>query len=147
MKPGDDRAHRNYEELLQELRVAQTGVQILFAFLLTIPFTGIFQKAPTFDHVVYVITLIAAALATALIIAPASYHRMSSQREVHSDVLAIGTRLARAGLTALLVAILGSMLLVVDVAVGRGWAIAVTIGAAIIYVALWYGLPALKRRR
>jgi hypothetical protein len=72
---GLERWDRNFTELLQELRVAQTGVQILFAFLLTLPFTNRFGSVSDLDKVVYVITLMASATATALLIAPVSYHR------------------------------------------------------------------------
>src|SRR5438309_3920171 len=71
-----ERWDRNFTELLQELRVAQTGVQILFAFLLTLPFTSRFDRATGLDRGVYVTTMVAAACATALLIAPASYHRL-----------------------------------------------------------------------
>jgi Family of unknown function (DUF6328) len=72
---GLERWDRNFIELLQELRVAQTGVQILFAFLLTMPFTNRFGQVSDLDKVVYVITLVAAATAMALLIAPVSDHR------------------------------------------------------------------------
>src|SRR3954471_14600096 len=70
------RADRNFNELLQELRVAQTGVQILFAFLLSLPFTQRFGQLTAEERVVYLITLLATALATACLIAPVSHHRV-----------------------------------------------------------------------
>jgi len=70
-----ERWDRNFTELLQELRVAQTGVQILFAFLLTLPFTNRFEQTTELDRGVYVATIVAAAAATALLIAPARHVR------------------------------------------------------------------------
>src|SRR2546429_7750584 len=70
-----ERWDRNFTELLQELRVAQTGVQILFAFLLTLPFTNRFDRVTELDRGVYVATIVAAAAATALLLAPVRYHR------------------------------------------------------------------------
>jgi hypothetical protein len=72
----EEKADRNLTDLRQERRVAQTGIQILFAFLLTLPFSTRFTVIQPRDRVVYVVTLIAAALATALLVAPAAYHRM-----------------------------------------------------------------------
>src|SRR5256885_15310569 len=71
-----ERWDRNFSELLQELRVAQTGVQVLFAFLLTLPFTNRFERIDGVDRYTYVCTIVAAAAATALLIAPVSYHRL-----------------------------------------------------------------------
>src|SRR5436190_19904603 len=71
-----ERWDRNFSELLQELRVAQTGVQVLFAFLLTLPFTNRFERIAGVDRYTYVCTIAAAAAATALLIAPVSYHRL-----------------------------------------------------------------------
>src|SRR5947209_10039375 len=71
-----ERWDRNFSELLQELRVAQTGVQVLFAFLLTLPFTNRFERITEVQRGTYVVTLVAAAAATALLIAPVSYHRL-----------------------------------------------------------------------
>src|SRR3954465_12103613 len=71
-----ERCDRNLVELLQEVRVAQTGVQILFAFLLTVPFTARFERLPSFQEILYFGTLLAAGAAAMLLIAPTSYHRI-----------------------------------------------------------------------
>src|SRR3954470_16354530 len=94
---GLERWDRNFIELLQELRVAQTGVQILFAFLLTLPFTNRFGDVSDLDKVVYVITLIASAVATALLIAPVSHHRQVFREGRKPELVSTASRLAKAG--------------------------------------------------
>ena len=110
-----ERWDRNFTELLQELRVAQTGVQILFAFLLTLPFTNRFTQATETDRGVYVGTLVAAAAATALLIAPVSYHRLVFRKGRKPQLVQTGSTLAMLGLGCLLLAMLGAVFVVVDV--------------------------------
>src|SRR3954468_6047090 len=95
---GLERWDRNFIELLQELRVAQTGVQILFAFLLTLPFTNRFGDVSRLDTVVYVITLVSAASATALLIAPVSGHRQVFRLGRKPELVRFASRLAQGGL-------------------------------------------------
>src|SRR5213080_1326027 len=102
-----ERWDRNFNELLQELRVAQTGVQILFAFLLTLPFTQRFEKVGAEDRAVYLGTLLATALATACLIAPVSQHRILFRRHRKPEIVDTASRLAETGLAFLLVAVLG----------------------------------------
>jgi hypothetical protein len=142
-----ERADRNFDELLQELRVAQTGVQILFAFLLTVPFTQRFGQVTAEQRVVYLITLVVTALATSCLIAPVSQHRILFQRHRKPVLVAVASRLAIAGLAFLLLSVTGSVYLVFDVVEG-GW-LAGVVGAA---VGLWIGLlwfvqPLYLRRR
>lgn len=140
-----ERWDRNYVELLQELRVAQTGVQILFAFLLTLPFTNRFGTVGDRDRVVYVITLVAAATAAALLIAPVSGHRQVFRRGRKPELVRTASMLAQAGLGALLVAMSGAVFLVLDVVANLGWAVG--LGAVLLglYLVLWYVLPRLIR--
>jgi Family of unknown function (DUF6328) len=140
-----ERWDRNFTELLQELRVAQTGVQILFAFLLTLPFSARFHAVGGLAKTVYVITLFAAATASALLIAPVSYHRRVFRKGRKAQLVRIASSLAQAGLLALLVAIVGAVFLVLDVVAGLGWAAGLTAGIAVLYVGLWYLLPLLTR--
>jgi MFS family permease len=142
-----ERWDRNYTELLQELRVAQTGVQILFAFLLTLPFQARFGKADTLDHIVYGLTLVAAAIATAALIAPVSFHRLMFRHGRKRELVLIASRLAQIGLASLAVAIVGAVFMVMNVVGGLGWAAGLAIAAVALYVALWYVLPELMRRR
>jgi hypothetical protein len=142
-----ERWDRNFTELLQELRVAQTGVQILFAFLLTLPFSARFGHVTGLDKTVYVITLMATAVAAALLIAPVSYHRRVFRQGRKAQLVRIASLLAQAGLLALLIAIVGAVFLVLDVVAGLAWAAALAAGSAGLYVALWYLLPTVARSR
>ena len=142
-----ERWDRNFIELLQELRVAQTGVQILFAFLLTLPFTNRFGQVSDLDKAVYVITLVAAATATALLIAPVSDHRQVFRQGRKPELVRTASTLAQAGLGALLVAIIGAVFLVLDVVAGLGWALGLAVVITLLYLALWYMLPKLIRAR
>ena len=142
-----DRWNRNFQELLQELRVAQTGVQLLFAFLLTLVFTERFEETTTAQRVVYVVTLLASAAATGLLIAPVSYHRIAFRRNMKPHVVAATHRMASAGLAFLTVAMVGAVFLVVDVAVGRWPAVVLALAVLTFLVTLWYALPFRFRRR
>jgi uncharacterized protein DUF6328 len=128
------------------LRVAQTGVQVLFAFLLTLPFTNRFGQVAGADRYAYVGTVVAAGAATALLIAPVSYHRMVFQQGRKAQLVRVAHRLAVLGLGCLLLAMLGAVFLAVDVAVHSPAAASVVAGLAVMYVFLWYVLPLLGRR-
>jgi O-antigen/teichoic acid export membrane protein len=141
-----ERWDRNFSELLQELRVAQTGVQVLFAFLLTLPFTNRFEKITGVDKYTYVFTIVAAGAATALLIAPVSYHRMVFRQGRKRQLVQVASRLAVLGLIFLLVAMLGAVFLAVDVVFHSVVAGMVVGGLAVLYVFLWYVLPLLGRR-
>jgi hypothetical protein len=136
-----ERWDRNFTELLQELRVAQTGVQILFAFLLTLPFSARFHQITGLDKVVYLITLLAAATATALLIAPVSHHRRVFRQGRKPQLVQMASVLAQLGLVALLIAITGAVFLVLNVVAGLGWAAGFAAGVAALYIGLWYLLP------
>src|SRR5215813_717029 len=92
------RVDRAYGEILQEVRVAQTGVQILFAFLLTLAFTSRFASVTQFQRYVYVLTLMLCAAAAALLIAPAAFHRVVYRRRLKHHLVRIASRLALSGL-------------------------------------------------
>jgi O-antigen/teichoic acid export membrane protein len=136
-----ERWDRNFTELLQEVRVAQTGVQILFAFLLTLPFTARFDATRPRDHAVYVVTLLASAVASALFLAPVSYHRMLFRRDRKAHIVRMASRLAQGGLACVLVAICGAVFVVMDVVVGLGAAIAASAAVGVVCLSLWYVLP------
>ncbi len=140
------RADRNFAELLQELRVAQTGVQILFAFLLTLSFTDRFAAIDAFQRGVYVFTLVASAMTVALLIAPVAVHRLVFQRGRKRELVRVGHRLVLSGLLSLAVTMLAGVLLVLDVVVGRVAAVSVIAALAAVFVALWVGLPLWLRR-
>ncbi|MFF4349890.1 DUF6328 family protein [Streptomyces sp. NPDC001530] len=138
-----ERADRNFAELLQELRVTQTGVQILFAFLLTLAFTQRFPSLDSVQRATYVITLLLSMLAAALFTAPAALHRALFQQNVKPVIVRVSSRLAHIGLYVLMLAFSGSVLLVVDVTLGRGAGIAAGASTLAVCLALWSVLPRL----
>ncbi|AVH60190.1 MULTISPECIES: DUF6328 family protein [Streptomyces] len=141
-----ERADRNFAELLQELRVTQAGVQILFAFLLTLAFTPRFTSIDTVQRVTYVTTLLLSVLAAALFTAPAAVHRSLFQQNVKPAIVRVSSRLATLGLYVLMLAFTGSVLLIVDVSLGRGAGIAAGAGTLAVCLALWSVLPRMVRR-
>lgn len=141
------RLDRNYSELLQELRVAQTGVQILFAFLLGIAFQNRFVSLESYQRAIYVVTLIAAGCAAILLIAPVAVHRRLFRRHRKRELVDLTARLAAAGLTFLGVSILCAVLFVLDVVVNLTVGIVCTGVLAALLVTVWYLLPAEVRRR
>jgi hypothetical protein len=141
-----ERADRNFNELLQELRVAQTGVQILFAFLLTLPFTQPFAKITAEQRGVYLVTLVTSALATSCLIAPVSHHRILFRRRQKPEIVDEANRLALVGLTFLMVAIIGAVYLIFDVVVGTGTAGVVAGALGLWLLLIWYAQPLLRRR-
>jgi hypothetical protein len=143
----DQRADRNFDELLQESRVVQTGVQILFAFLLTLPFQQRFSTVDGFQRGIYVITLLLCAAATALLIAPVAYHRVLFGRHRKPQLVASANRLTRAGLLMLLLALVAGVMMILDVVLGRVAAIGGAVGVAALFVFLWYVLPHRRARQ
>jgi uncharacterized protein DUF6328 len=136
-----ERLDRNFADLLQELRVAQTGVQILFAFLLTLPFAARFGDIDSFERFVYVVALISAAFAAASIIAPVAFHRVVFRRGRKPQLVAAAHRFASIGLGFLLVSMAGAILLVTDFLLGRVWSLMLTAITTIWFVLLWAVLP------
>lgn len=143
----DQKADRNWNELLQELRVAQTGVQILTGFLLTLPFQQRFERLDPFEVGTFLVVVLVAASATGLLIAPVSLHRALFGRQRKNETVAMAHRLAQLGLAALLLAVTGVVLLVFSVVVGRPEAVVVAGAVMVGLVALWGVLPLAVRRR
>jgi len=137
----DERMDRNWNELLQELRVAQTGVQILTGFLLTVPFQSRFTELDGYQRSVYLVLVVLAITATALIVAPVSLHRVLFRRHRKESLVAHADRLAQAGLAALALVLGGSALLLFDIVLGR--AAGVVAGATVLLVlaVLWVVVP------
>ncbi len=140
-----ERLDRNWADLLQELRVVQTGVQLLTGFLLTLPFQARFEKLSMFQQNVYLVTVASSVIATGLVIAPVSLHRILFRQRARRQMVSVAHRLALAGLSALSLAIVGVVLLIFDVVKGpvTGWATA-GIVAALLF-ALWFALPLVIR--
>ncbi|MEV0718987.1 DUF6328 family protein [Asanoa sp. NPDC050611] len=136
---------RNFNDLLQELRVAQTGVQILFAFLLTLPFSNGFPRTDTFQRNTYLVSLLAAAGATALIIAPVAFHRALFRQGRKPELVRFAHTVATAGLSFLLVSIVSAVLLVTDFIVSRNVAIILGGITTIFFLTFWGVLPWVRR--
>jgi hypothetical protein len=140
------RLDRNYNEQLQELRVAETGVQILFAFLLSISFQQRFATISQFLKVVYVITLILTALAAAMFIAPVAMHRAIFRMNKKDELVAYTAKLTAFGLVFLALSMLGAVLLIMDFVVHANAAWIATALMAVVFGVLWYLLPIGMRR-
>jgi uncharacterized protein DUF6328 len=141
-----ERCDRNLVELLQEVRVVQTGVQVLFAFLLTAPLTPVFQRLDGARRAEYFVTLSLSATAAVLLIAPTAYHRLLFRWGDKEFLVLVANRLTLAGLVAVGLSMVGAMVFVADV-LFAGWAAAlVGVVAANTCVALWALLPLLRRR-
>ena len=135
------RQNRELIELLNELRVALPGVQVLFAFLLAVPFANGFPKLSSTGRDVFFAAFIATALSTVLLIAPSSYHRLRWRQHDKERMLVVSNALAIAGLLCLAVAITCVVFVITDFLFHRTWAALFTalVGAA--FLILWYGLP------
>jgi hypothetical protein len=142
-----ERHDRELIELLNELRVALPGVQVLFAFMLSVPFANGWKRITPFQKDVFFIAFIATAVSSALLIAPTSYHRLRWKVEDKGRIVRISNRLTIAGLLALAVSIATVVLLVADYIFSRTTAIATTVAIAFVFAALWYGLPLYGRLR
>ena len=142
-----ERMDRNWNELLQELRVTQTGAQLLTGFLLTIPFQQRFGDLDDYQRDLYLVLVVLAVLAVALIVTPVSLHRALFRRRLKGELVAAGSWLARAGLVVLALALAGVASLLFDVVVSRvaGW---VAGGVALVLMtSLWWELPRRLARR
>jgi anti-anti-sigma factor len=140
------RLDRNLEEMTGELRVVVTGVQVLFAFLLVVPFDSGFAGIGPFERTVYLATLVCAALATLCVMMPAAYHRVLFRQDDKRHVVFLANRVALAGLALLAVAMCGSVLLVTTKLFGAG-AGALTAGLlGGTFVLLWFLAPLVRRR-
>jgi uncharacterized protein DUF6328 len=137
----EDRHNRELIELLNELRVALPGVQVLFAFLLIVPFSSGFPKLSSFDREIYFVAFIATAVSTVLLIAPSSYHRLRWRQHDKERLLIISNSLTIAGLAALAVAITSTVFVITDFVFHRAWAATFTASVAALFLVLWYGLP------
>ncbi|MEV6346574.1 DUF6328 family protein [Actinoplanes sp. NPDC051851] len=136
---------RNFADLLQELRVAQTGIQILFAFLLTIPFANGFPKTTDLQRDVYLVALISAAFAAALIISPVAFHRALFRQGRKPELVRYAHRMATAGLAFMLVSMVSSVLLITDYVLDLRWAIVVAVVTGGWFLTFWALLPFVHR--
>ena len=141
------RADRNWNELLQELRVVQTGLQILTGFLLTVPFQQRFGELSPMLRTVFLVALCLAVLATALVVAPVASHRVLFRRHAKAELVQVAHRLTQAGLTILALTIVAVLVLVFGFIVGPTAALVVAALALLAFLLLWLVIPAYLRRQ
>ncbi|HEY0448932.1 DUF6328 family protein [Actinophytocola sp.] len=143
----NERLTRNVNELLQELRVAQAGVQFLFGFLLAVAFTEPYARATTFQHVVHLVAVLFATVSVALLTAPAAWHRVLFRQGERPMIIEVANRLAIWGMACLAVAMTFTVLLLTDAVVGNWAAIVIAAFAAVLFATLWFLLPLARRAR
>lgn len=136
-----ERLDRNWDELLQELRVVQTGVQLLAGFLLTLPFQQRFTEIGDLDRSVFLVAFGLSVVATAFLVAPVSAHRLLFRRGEKAALVALANRCARLGLVALALAVSAVAFVIVDVVAETGAAVAAAGGALLLFAVNWLVLP------
>lgn len=141
-----ERLDRNWNEILQELRVTQTGIQILTGFLLTVPFQQRFSELSDEQHVFYLGLVLLAAVTTGLLVAPVSLHRWLFRRRAKSALVGAADKLLRVGLVCLALVVSGVVLLVFDVVAGRAAAFWSSGTLLTLLVLAWFVLPAVLGR-
>jgi hypothetical protein len=140
-----ERLDRNLGELLQELRVALPGVQVLFAFLLTIPFNQRFALLTTAQERIYLATLISTTISAVLLMAPTAYHRINFRQQQKGELVFVSNKLAIIGLGFLALAMTLVVLLITDFLFATPVTVVCTALAALMFATFWYALP-LRRR-
>jgi hypothetical protein len=143
---GDEsRLDRELGELLQELRVALPGIQVLFAFLLTVPFSQRFPQVTSPQKGAYFVAFLCAAAATAFFIAPTAYHRILWREHDKEFLLRVANVLTLVGTVFLAVAVVSAVFVITDLLFRGGTSIVVTTAAGLLFAALWYVLPVTRR--
>ncbi|MEU8511023.1 DUF6328 family protein [Kitasatospora sp. NPDC048722] len=144
----EERADRLWNEMLQEVRVCQTGAQILFGFLIGVAFTPRFVALPDFDKNLYVATVILGAVATGALIAPVAFHRFLTGHGMKPELIHVASRLIATGLTTLALTIAAALLLLLRTATGNpaaAWGLSTA--CLLWFTATWLVLPRVVLRR
>ncbi|MFJ3662878.1 DUF6328 family protein [Streptomyces sp. NPDC090119] len=144
---AEERADRKWGELIQEVRVAQTGVQILFGFLLTVVFQPKYAQLSGTDQFIYIVTVVLGACATGALIGPVSLHRLVSGHQVKPQAVKLAGALTFIGLVLLLATMACSLLLILRVATHDGYVPWLVTAVVCWYLVCWYGLPIWARLR
>jgi uncharacterized protein DUF6328 len=140
-----ERVNRELIELLNELRVALPGVQVLFAFLLAVPFSAGWDKVTSFQKDVFFATLIATAISTACFIVPTAYHRINFRKREKENILLVSNKFAIAGIMFLALSMIGVIVLITDVIYSDDAAVVTGILAFLVFGGLWLALPLIRR--
>ena len=149
-RPGEteaERDDRNLIELLQELRVAGLGVQVLFGFLLALPFTSRFAALSHPQRALYMVSLLLAATSTALLLAPVAYHRLVFRQHRKEQLVKDANIMAILGLGSVGLAVSAAVLLVLSYVTKGLPAVVITIGVVCLFGVLWFALPLARRAR
>jgi hypothetical protein len=136
-----ERIDRNLQEMIGELRVALPGVQVLFAFLLVVPFNQGFPKVTSFQQTLYFVTLLFTAAATICLISPSAHHRIEFRQQDKEDIVRTGNRIIILGLGLLAVAMTGAVVFVTDVLYQTTTVYVVGIAAGAAFVVFWFLIP------
>jgi amino acid transporter len=136
-----ERVSRELIELLNELRVALPGVQVLFAFLLAVPFAQGFTRVTDFQRALYFTVIALTAVSLALLIAPSAWHRLRFRQQDKERILRASNKMSIAGLGFLALAMTGAVMLIADFIYSPTLTIVSGIAAAVVYGVLWYVLP------
>ena len=136
-----ERKARELGELLQELRVMLPGVQVLFAFLLTVPFSARFGYLTLVQQAVFFGTLLCTALSAGLLLAPSAHHRLLWRRQAREHRLRVANRLAIAGMVLLVVAMVGVMFVITDLLFGSAIAAVTTAAVSGFFLYVWFLMP------
>jgi Family of unknown function (DUF6328) len=141
-----DRLDRNTIELIQELRVAGTGIQVLFAFLLVVPFNSRFDRLSSFDRDLYFVALVCIAIAAILLIAPSIHHRLLFRRQQKEYLVAVGNTMLIVGAVFLAVGLTAILLLISNLIFGAAAAVIVGTITGFGVMGLWFAMPLAHRR-
>jgi len=140
-----ERVDRELIEFLNEVRVVLPGVQVLFAFLLTLPFTGTFSDIDGVERIAYNVAFFSTALSAVLMITPSSFHRLRFRKGDKEEILRTSNRLVLAGIVSLGVAMVAVVWLVAELVFTSSIANVIGIAAALIVITLWFALPLSRR--
>ncbi|WP_405652206.1 DUF6328 family protein [Streptomyces sp. RK9] len=144
---SEQRADRRWTDLIQEMRVALTGVQILFGFLLTVVFTPRFPDLAATDRTIYIVTVLLGSASTGALIGPVAFHRMVSGRRIKPQAVIWASRLTMVGLVLLLCTLTSALLLILRVATHDVIAPVLVAVILVWYVLCWFALPWWAKRR
>lgn len=145
--PSPDTLARNWNELLQEIRVTQTGVQILTGFLLTVPFSARFEDLTSTQRWVYAVVLGGSVVTTGLVVAPVAFHRAMFRHRRRLLLVEQGAKLARAGLFMLALTVSGVLYLCLDIVLGRTAGLVALTASLILLLGLWFVAPPIIESR
>jgi hypothetical protein len=140
-----ERNSRRLIELLQEVRVATAGVQILFGFLLAVPFAQTFEQISSFEKHIYLVVLICTSLSAALLIAPTALHRLLFRRGHKAEIVRYANVMTILGLVLLALAMIGVVFLLTHVIFGPAAAVGVTLPVALVFAVTWFVIPLVRR--